>query len=95
MNHYRLLINGKLTSTTDSFAVVNPASGEVFAQAPECSEQQLDQAVGSAQQAFPQWGQDHNKRKAALMDMANAIQQQSKKIAEVLTLEQGPCRQPA
>ncbi len=89
MNRYQLLITGQLSASTESFSVVNPASGDIFAHAPECREQQLNEAVEAAQHAFPQWRQAHDRRKSALLEMANAIQQNSEKIAEVLTLEQG------
>ncbi|MBV1881158.1 MAG: aldehyde dehydrogenase family protein [Pseudomonadales bacterium] len=89
MSDYSLLINGDLIRTKDSFPVINPANGEVFARAPECSIEQVNQAVEAAEQAFPAWKSDIAKRKEALMAMANAIQANSERIAEVLTLEQG------
>ena len=36
MSEYSLLINGDLVKTKDSFPVINPANGEVFARAPQC-----------------------------------------------------------
>ena len=95
MSEYKLLINGDLVSTESSFPVINPASGEVFARGPECSPEQLNQAVETAYAAFPAWSKDLAARKKALMDMAGAIQANSQSIAEALTLEQGKPLQQA
>ena len=89
MSISRILINGELLSCSDSFSVINPARGEVFAQAPECDAQMLDAAVSGAHQAFSFWRQDISKRREALMAMAAKIQQHSAEIAHLLTLEQG------
>src|SRR4051812_14158564 len=38
-----------------TFGVVNPATGEVFAEAPECSTEQLDEVMASAAAAQRGW----------------------------------------
>ena len=40
-----MTIDGSAIDGEKTFGVVNPATGEVFAQAPDCSRQQLDQAM--------------------------------------------------
>ena len=52
---FGMTINGVAVAGTGNaaFDVVNPATGDVFAQAPECSREQLDAAVDSARAAFP------------------------------------------
>ena len=45
MNDFTLTIDGKAVAADDSFGVINPSSGEVFARAPECSQAQLDRAM--------------------------------------------------
>ena len=42
MNDFTLTIDGKAVAADESFGVINPSSGEVFARAPECSQAQLD-----------------------------------------------------
>ena len=51
----QMTIKGRLTGAADSFPVVNPATGKVLAHAPDCSAQQLEEAVAAATEAFGQW----------------------------------------
>ena len=54
---YEMTINGQGVQGANnaSFEVINPVTGETFASAPECSREQLDEAVESARAAFPAW----------------------------------------
>ena len=52
----------------DSFGVVNPANGEVFAHAPECTRDQLDAAFDSAAKAQRDWKLDEAARRETLLD---------------------------
>ena len=45
---YYLSIAGNLVKSQDSFDVINPATGEVFAKAPAASGGQLEEAVAAA-----------------------------------------------
>ena len=45
MNELHMTIDGKAVATRDRFDVINPASGKPFAQAPECTRAQLDDAM--------------------------------------------------
>src|SRR5882757_5977373 len=45
---YYLSIAGNLVKSQDSFDVINPATGEVFAKAPAASAEQLEEAVAAA-----------------------------------------------
>ena len=53
-----MIIDGREVSGPESFDVVNPASGAVFASAPECAEQQLDVSVRAAERAFAAWSNE-------------------------------------
>ena len=44
-----MTIGGEPVPGPATFGVVNPATGQVFAQAPDCSRDQLDQAMRAAQ----------------------------------------------
>ena len=48
-------IGGKLVPGAAALQVVNPASGRPFAAAPNCTAEQLNQAVEAAQAAYPAW----------------------------------------
>ncbi|MBP6117472.1 MAG: aldehyde dehydrogenase family protein [Neisseriaceae bacterium] len=86
-----LFINGQATAPADGFFdVINPATGAVFAQAPQASLGQLDEAVAGAQKALPAWGAlSYAERGAVLLDIAAAIEARSAELAKLITLEQG------
>ena len=66
MSDFVMTIAGNAAPTEDSFDVRNPATGEVFAQAPECTRQQLDAAFDAAAKATRDWKADEAARRAAL-----------------------------
>ena len=45
---FTMTIDGRAEPGREQFAVVNPASGEAFAQAPDCTREELDAAVAAA-----------------------------------------------
>ena len=53
MPAYKLIIDGKKVSTTETFPVLNPATEKVVAQAPKATVEQLNEAVAAARRAFP------------------------------------------
>lgn len=87
---YKLLIGGKLVTGDLTLDVVNPATEEVFAVAPRASEAQLDEAVAAAKAAFPAWSATPiEKRRAAILELADALEQRIEEFARLLTQEQG------
>lgn len=90
MFEYKLLINGTLVSGAKSFDVVDPSSENVLAKSPWASEEQLNQAVAAAQDAFPGWSATPiEKRSALLLKVADAIDADAKSLSRLLTQEQG------
>lgn len=55
MRDFTMTIGGQGRPSAASFGVDNPATGEVIATVPECSEAELDQAMQSAQGALGSW----------------------------------------
>jgi acyl-CoA reductase-like NAD-dependent aldehyde dehydrogenase len=51
MSGPRMTIDGRATGASASFGVVDPVTGEVFASAPDCTPEQLDEAVEAAHRA--------------------------------------------
>ena len=53
----KILINGNLTSAKSSnkIKVINPSTGEQIGEAPQCSKDDVDIAVSSAETAFQKW----------------------------------------
>jgi aldehyde dehydrogenase (NAD+) len=89
-NTYRMLIGGALEAGSASFDVINPATAEAFAQAPDASPDDLDRAVAAARAAFPGWAATPiAQRKQALEALANAIWANAEEFKRLLTLEQG------
>ncbi|WP_448107637.1 aldehyde dehydrogenase family protein [Pseudomonas azerbaijanoccidentalis] len=87
---YHLTIAGKLIETKDSFDVINPAIGEVFAQAPSATAEQLDEAIVAAKVAFKSWSVlTYDERQSYLERYADALQEHRDDLVRLLTLEQG------
>lgn len=85
-----MTIDGKPAVTTETFDVVNPATGAVEAQAPECSIEQLNEAMDAAQRAYQSsWRTDESARREALRAVADAIEAHHDELTELLILESG------
>jgi acyl-CoA reductase-like NAD-dependent aldehyde dehydrogenase len=84
-----MTIAGDSVPTGETFGVRNPATGEVFAQAPECSREQLDAAFDAAHKAGRDWKSDEAARRAALLKVADVLLASTAELAPVLTAEQG------
>ncbi|MEX3772996.1 aldehyde dehydrogenase family protein [Pseudomonas sp. MYb118] len=87
---YYISVAGKLLETSDSFAVMNPATGAEFARAPAATAEQLDEAVAAAKSAFKTWSVlTYDQRQKYLDDYADALEVHREELARLLTLEQG------
>ncbi|MFE9924370.1 aldehyde dehydrogenase family protein [Streptomyces sp. NPDC005774] len=87
-----MTIDGKPVDTRDTFDVVNPATGIVEAQAPECTPEQLDQAMTSAARAQTSWKRDDDARRQALRDLADAVDAHQEELTALLIQETGKPR---
>jgi len=85
-----MLIGGRLVPGEGTFAVVNPSTGQPFAEAPSCSRAQLDEAVHEARAAFPRWAAlPLKERQAMVMAGAKRIEENLDMLVETLVKEQG------
>ena len=82
---YTMTIDGKSVKGSKSTGVINPATGKIFAEVPDCSKAELDQAMNAAQKAFPGWSKDINARRKVLQECAAALQQPPEGLARTLT----------
>jgi acyl-CoA reductase-like NAD-dependent aldehyde dehydrogenase len=89
MSDFVMSIGGDTVPAAESFGVVNPATGEVFAEAPECTRQQLDAAFDAASKAQRDWKLDESARRQTLLTMADVLMASAAELAPVLTSEQG------
>ncbi len=94
MADYTMTIDGGAAPTLSTFDVINPATGRGFAVAPECSPEQLDQAMESSAKAFAAWrSTDEDARRSALRKAAEVIDAHTQELATLLSSEQGKPRQ--
>ncbi|MEU4655715.1 aldehyde dehydrogenase family protein [Streptomyces sp. NPDC023723] len=70
-------------------AVVDPATGETFDEAPDQHPDELDAVVGRAHAAWRGWRTDPAARSAALRAAADAVAAAGPELAPLLTREQG------
>jgi acyl-CoA reductase-like NAD-dependent aldehyde dehydrogenase len=84
-----MIIDARPVIGTRSFDVVNPATGTAFAQAPHCSDEQLDESVAAAARAFPAWSENVESRRVALVTAADLLQRRAGEIVALLTAEPG------
>ena len=89
MSDFVMTIAGEAAPTEGTFGVRNPATGEVFAQAPECTRQQLDAAFDAAAKAARDWKADEAARRAVLLQAADVLMASAAELGPVLTAEQG------
>jgi acyl-CoA reductase-like NAD-dependent aldehyde dehydrogenase len=89
MSEYTMTIGGEAAPTEAIFAVRNPATGAVFAEAPDCTVEQLDAAFDAAAKAARDWRTDDAARRAALRKTAEVLRASGSELAPVLTAEQG------
>jgi len=89
MPDFTMTIDAAPAPTAGTFDVLNPATNEVYAAAPECSKEQLDAAMESAAKAFRDWRLDESARRDALRTAAGVLMSASQEVAPILTAEQG------
>lgn len=89
MSDFSMTIDGEEAATEKSIPVVNPATGEVFAEAPEASRTQVDQAMTAADRAFATWQYDRPLRQKSLEALASAVEANVDRLAEAITMEEG------
>jgi acyl-CoA reductase-like NAD-dependent aldehyde dehydrogenase len=89
MEEYLMTINGQSLKGIETFEVINPATEEIIATVPECSDEQLDTAVNAANQSLTTWAQDVTKRRQALNICAEVLLSNIDSLAKLITEEQG------
>jgi betaine-aldehyde dehydrogenase len=79
-------IDGEFVAAADgqTSSIINPATGEEIAQAADSGTQDVDRAVAAAKRAFDSWGSTTPAtRSAALLALADAIEEHGDEIAEI------------
>jgi acyl-CoA reductase-like NAD-dependent aldehyde dehydrogenase len=90
MRTYNMLIDGRPVSGEASMPVIDPATENEFARAPDCSDAELNEAIAAASRAFKSWRQvGIEDRRALVSQMADRIEPHVQDLARLLTQEQG------
>lgn len=84
-----MTIDGSRTRASETYGVVNPASGAVLAQAPSCSLGQLDEAMAAACRAFGRWQLEESDRRDCLRQAAEIVLANAEELGRLITEEQG------
>ncbi|MDX2137375.1 MAG: NAD-dependent succinate-semialdehyde dehydrogenase [Chloroflexota bacterium] len=87
---YGVFINNQWHTTDHTFAVDNPATGEVLAHIPDAGAAEANAAIDAAYAALPAWAALPAIQRAELMRKAAALMlEQRERLATIMTLEQG------
>lgn len=85
-----MLIDGAIVPGEAFIQVVDPATGEPFARAPDATRAQLDRAVAAAARAFSGWSETPVvERRATVHRIAARLREHADEIGALLTREQG------
>ena len=87
---FMMTIDGRPEATATHIDVINPATETVVATAPDCTSDQIDDAVAAARKAFPSWRDTpFADRQQALRTIAKILADNAEELKALLTAEQG------
>ncbi|MCP3674890.1 MAG: aldehyde dehydrogenase family protein, partial [Gammaproteobacteria bacterium] len=90
MQQFNMIINGQAVQSDSKLDVINPATGEVFAQCPNGDVASVNDAVAAARAAFPAWSRTSNdERKAKMHELAGALEANMPELMQLVTQENG------
>ena len=90
---FAMTINGQRVTTDQTLPVYNPANRAVFAQVPDASRTQLNDAVSAARKAQSLWkNAPVEERQAAMERFADLLEEHAEGFMALLTREQGKPR---
>src|SRR3546814_16467765 len=87
---YTMTIGGQPVTTAGTIAVINPATGEPFAEAPDAGAAELDLAVAAARKAYPSWrATPLAERRALLIKAADRIAPNARELGALFPRHPG------
>lgn len=95
MNTLKHFINGQFVSSSseEAFELVSPVDGECYAMSPNGGKAEVDQAYAAAKSAFAVWKKSTPaQRQKALLNLADAIESNAARLAEIQSQETGQLR---
>lgn len=87
-----LYLNGQMreSASTETLAVLDPATEESLGEVADCTDQEVDEALATANRAWPVWwGLSALDRAEKLHRVAQALREMRSELAELLTREMG------
>ncbi|HET7017075.1 MAG TPA: aldehyde dehydrogenase [Streptosporangiaceae bacterium] len=87
----RLLVGGELRDAQESYPVIDPATEQEIARAPDASDTDLDEAIAAARQAFDgtSWASDPAFRARCLRQLKSALDEDFAALQEITIAEAG------
>ncbi|PNK60448.1 CoA-acylating methylmalonate-semialdehyde dehydrogenase [Psychrobacter sp. FDAARGOS_221] len=92
MHHVKQLINGQFveSNTSEWIDLTDPATQEVIAKVPQTTDDEINEAVAAAKEAFKTWRKTPiSKRARIFLTYQALIREHMDELAELLTAEQG------
>jgi lactaldehyde dehydrogenase/glycolaldehyde dehydrogenase len=90
LKHYEMLIDGEFVTSARTLEVLNPSTGQVVAEFPNGTAEDVDRAVLAAERAQKAWAALPAIRRAGhLREIAALIRANRESLARVITEEQG------
>ncbi|MGZ4480453.1 MAG: aldehyde dehydrogenase family protein, partial [Nocardioidaceae bacterium] len=89
---FRNVIGGKTVDAAsgETYDIVNPATGQVYAHAPASGPEDIDQAMKAAEQAFEEWGDSTPAdRQKALLKIADALESRAAEFVKAESANTG------
>ncbi|WP_414051962.1 NAD-dependent succinate-semialdehyde dehydrogenase [Macrococcus animalis] len=85
-----LYINGEWVQPSDYKELINPATNQVIADIAQATEQHVEDAIQAAYNAFKPWkALELKERTAYLHKIADLLEENADRLAEIMTIEQG------
>jgi len=92
VTHYKNLVGGEWVDATsgETMEVLNPATGEVIAEVPKGTEQDVERVVEAAKKAWADWQEKTPKdRMALLLALADVIEEHGEELSKLESLNVG------
>ncbi|MET0378371.1 MAG: aldehyde dehydrogenase family protein [Spongiibacteraceae bacterium] len=87
---FTMTVAGQALKTNQTLGVLNPATREIFAAAPDCARAELDRAVSAARSALTHWKTTaYSERQDALRAIAARLRESAEDLKWLLMREQG------
>src|SRR3954469_20451347 len=89
---FKHVINGELVDSAsgETYDIVDPTTGEVYAAAPKSRAEDVDRAYGAAAAAFESWGETTpSERQQALLKIADAVEKRAEEFVRVESKDTG------